>query len=101
MPMKRTHILIPDQLAQRIDIVAGKGGRSSFITQATEKELVRHEQMAALKGAAGSWKDENHPELAKGAAKWVKTLRSDYDTRFKKVTAVTRSARKGKTPNAS
>src|SRR5690348_9562731 len=98
MSMKRTHIFLPDQMVRRIDTVVGsKGSRSSFIVQAAEKELVRHEQIAALKSAAGSWTDDKHPELKQGAAKWVKTLRRDYEDRFKKVTAAARpSARKGK-----
>jgi hypothetical protein len=35
-----------------------------------------------LEGAAGAWKDKDHPELKQGAARWVKKLRSEYDRRF-------------------
>jgi len=87
MNTKRTHIIIPQELVAEIDTVVGKRGRSAFLTQAAEKELMRLRQLKALGTAAGSWKDEDHPELKQGAAKWVKKLRREYDRRFEKVTA--------------
>ncbi len=87
MNTKRTHIVIPQELVAEIDTVVGKRGRSAFLTQAAEKELMRLRQLKALGTAAGSWKDEDHPELRQGAAKWVKKLRREYDRRFEKVTA--------------
>ena len=87
MNTKRTHIVIPQELVAEIDTVVGKRGRSAFLTQAAEKELMRLRQLKALRAAAGSWKDEDHPELRQGAAKWVKKLRREYDRRFEKVTA--------------
>ena len=87
MNIKRTHIVIPQELVAEIDTLVGKRGRSAFLTQAAEKELMRLRQMKALGAAAGSWKDEDHPELKQGAAKWVKKLRREYDRRFEKETA--------------
>jgi hypothetical protein len=87
MNTKRTHIVIPQQLVAEIDRVVGKRGRSTFLTQAAEKEIMRLRQIKALEAAAGSWKDKDHPELKQGAAKWVKKLRKEYDRRFEKVTA--------------
>jgi hypothetical protein len=84
---KRTHIVIPVQLAARIDIIVGKRGRSKFLTQAAEKELMRLGQLKALEAAAGSWKDKDHPELDHGAAKWVDKLRRQDEKRFAKVVA--------------
>ena len=86
MNIKRTHIVISQQLVAEIDTIVGKRGRSAFLTQAAEKELMRLRQIKALESAAGSWKDEDHPELKQGAAKWVKKLRQEYDQRFEKVT---------------
>ena len=86
MNLKRTHIVISQQLVAEIDTIVGKRGRSAFLTQAAEKELMRLRQIKALESAAGSWKDEDHPELKEGAAKWVKKLRQEYDQRFEKVT---------------
>jgi len=87
MNTKRTHIVIPQQLVAEIDTIVGKRGRSAFLTQAAEKELMRLRQIKALESAASSWKDKDHPELKEGAAKWVKKLRQEYDRRFEKVTS--------------
>jgi hypothetical protein len=87
MNTKRTHIVIPQQLVAEIDAIVGKRGRSTFLTLAAEKELMRLRQIRALESAAGSWKDQDHPELKQGAAKWVKKLRQEYDQRFEKVTS--------------
>lgn len=84
--MKRTHITIAEDLVAQIDALVGKRGRSNFLTQAAEKELLRLRQIKALQSAAGAWKDKDHPELKQGAAKWVKTLRQDYDQRLEKAT---------------
>jgi hypothetical protein len=87
MNTKRTHIVISEQLAAQIDILVGRRGRSKFLAQAAEKELMRLGQLKALEAAAGSWKDKDHPELKRGAAKWVDKLRRQDETRFQKVTA--------------
>jgi hypothetical protein len=84
---KRTHIVLPEQLTARIDIIVGKRGRSKFLAQAAEKELMRLGQLKALEAAAGSWKDPDHPELKHGAAKWVDKLRREDEERFEKVVA--------------
>lgn len=87
MNTKRTHIVIPEQLVARIDIIVGKRGRSKFLTQAAEKELMRLRQLQALEAAAGCWKDKDHPELKHGAANWVDKLRRQDEERFQKVVA--------------
>jgi hypothetical protein len=53
-------------------------------TKAAERERMRLRQLKALKAAAGSWRDEDHPELKGGAAKWVAKLRSQDGKRFRK-----------------
>ena len=85
MQTRRTHIVIPVELVARIDAIVGKRGRSKFLTQAAEKELMRVRQLKALEAAAGCWKDQDHPELRKGAAKWVDKMRRQDETRFQKV----------------
>ena len=83
MPLaaKRTHIVISGRLAAEIDSIVGKRGRSAFLAEAAEKELLRMRQIKALQTACGAWKDKDHPELRQGAANWVKKLRREYDTR--------------------
>jgi metal-responsive CopG/Arc/MetJ family transcriptional regulator len=87
MRTKRTHIVIPEQLAAQIDRVVGRRGRSRFLAQAAEKELMRLRQIKALRTAAGAWKDEDHPELKRGAAAWVAKLRSEDESRFSRIRA--------------
>ena len=84
---RRTHIIIAQELVAEIDNLVGKRGRSSFLSGAAEKELVRLRQIKALEAAAGAWKDKDHPELKQGAAKWVKKLRREYDQRSENLTA--------------
>jgi len=87
MNAKRTHVVLPDQLVKEIDALVGARQRSSFISEATERELMRRRQIEALKAAAGAWKDKDHPELEQGSAKWVRKLRQDSQKRFQKGTA--------------
>ena len=52
--------------------------RSSMtIAEATNKELKRARLQRAMEKAAGSWKDEDHPDLKeKGTYQWVRDLRN-------------------------
>jgi hypothetical protein len=54
---KRTHIVIPDQLAHEIDAVVGKRGRSSFLVSAAEREL--RLRLRAIERVAGLRKAKN------------------------------------------
>lgn len=83
---KRTHVVLSDQLVRDIDSLVGRRQRSAFLTHAAEKEIMHRRQIEALKAAAGAWKDTDHPELERGSAKWVRTLRDENERRFKKVT---------------
>lgn len=84
---KRTHVVLSEQLVKDIDTVVGARQRSSFLTQAAEKELVRLRQIKALKAAVGIWKDKDHPELKEGSVKWVQKLRRENERRFKRETS--------------
>jgi Arc/MetJ-type ribon-helix-helix transcriptional regulator len=86
MNTKRTHVVLAEDLVKEIDSLVGSRQRSSFISEAAEKELMRLRQLKALKAAAGTWKDKDHPELKQGAAKWVEKLRRQDEKRFLKVT---------------
>jgi hypothetical protein len=86
MRVKRTHIVISEELAAEIDSLVGKRGRSAFLSEAAEHELSRRRQIEALKAAAGSWKDTDHPELKQGAAHWVGKIRQAGERRLKDAT---------------
>ena len=87
MSIKRTHVIIPEQLVKEIDTFVGSRQRSSFLVQAAERELMRVKQLRALDATTGSWKDADHAELKPGSEKWIKTLRQENEHRFKKVTS--------------
>ena len=86
MSTKRTHIVISEKLATDIDRLVGKRGRSSFLAQAAERELLRLRQIKALDAASGAWKDNDHPELKEGSAAWVKKIRIENERRSSKLT---------------
>jgi hypothetical protein len=72
-------------VVREIDTLVGSRRRSSFLTQAAERELMRLKQLKALQAAVGTWKDKDHPELKPGAAKWVEKLRRQDEKRFQQV----------------
>jgi hypothetical protein len=73
---------MPPDVVAEIDHVVGVKNRAKFLTEVARRELKRQEQIAALAEAAGSWKDKDHPELAKGAAAHVSQTRREGDKRF-------------------
>jgi hypothetical protein len=79
MVQKRAHVLIPEQLLAEIDKLVGKGKRSSLITEILDHEIRRRKLLQILDGAAGGWKDEDHPELKDGAYAWVRQMRDGDD----------------------
>ena len=79
---RRTHVVIPQEVITAIDAVVGARGRSRFLVEAAERELRRLAQSKALERAAGAWRAQDHPELQKGAAAWVRSLRSEGERRL-------------------
>jgi Arc/MetJ-type ribon-helix-helix transcriptional regulator len=86
MNAKRTHVVLSEQLVEDIDRLVGSRQRSSFLTEAAEKELMRRRQIEALKAAAGAWKDSDHPELKQGSDKWVRRMRQEGERLVQRVT---------------
>ncbi len=82
----RTHVVLPQRLVEEIDRLVGKRGRSAFLADAARREVRRLRLLEAVDAAAGSWKDSDHPELRRGAARWVSRLRREDDARFRRVT---------------
>jgi hypothetical protein len=56
-----------------------------LIDDAAEHERRRQAQLQALERAAGAWKRGGHPDLERGAARWVEKLREEAETRFRRV----------------
>jgi hypothetical protein len=82
----RTHVIIEEDIVKEIDRLVGKKKRSSFISEATKKELKKLKQLSVIKKLRGVWKDEDHPELAgkDGTCKWLRKLRSEDEKILRK-----------------
>jgi metal-responsive CopG/Arc/MetJ family transcriptional regulator len=81
MSSKRVHLILPEELLREIDRTVGLRGRSRFIADTAAAELRRIRQRRALRAAAGAWKTKDHPELARGAARFVRRIRVESDRR--------------------
>ena len=75
MKTKRTHILLPQDLAREIDAIVGPGGRSAFLAETAREAVRRKKLLQFLESDTPAWKDADHPELVRGAAAWVRGLR--------------------------
>jgi hypothetical protein len=82
---RRTHVVLPVDLIASIDKLVGKRGRSTFLAELAQREIKLRGQREALREAAGSWKDEDHPELAQGAEPWVREIRELDSQRFEEL----------------
>jgi hypothetical protein len=81
MNTKRAHVLLPEDLLQEIDALVGPRGRSSFLVETARQEVRRQKMLHFLEGKDSAWKDKDHPELAGGAAAWVRQLRTASEAR--------------------
>jgi hypothetical protein len=81
MKTKRAHILLPQDLVREIDAIVGPRGRSAFLVQTAREALRRRKLLRFLESEAPAWKDAEHPELADGAAAWVRRLRQENEDR--------------------
>ncbi|MHB1700820.1 MAG: hypothetical protein ACYCSN_11970 [Acidobacteriaceae bacterium] len=75
MGTQRAHIVLPQELLAEIDAEVGPRGRSAFLVETAQAELRKRRLLAFLANDEPAWKPENHPELAEGAAKWVRSVR--------------------------
>jgi len=73
----RTHVVLPEDLVREIDELVGPRGRSAFIEETARDAVRRKRLLRFLRRHEPAWKQENHPELAKGAAEWVRKLRAE------------------------
>jgi metal-responsive CopG/Arc/MetJ family transcriptional regulator len=83
----RAHLILPDELVERVDALVGKRKRSRFVEEAVRERLRREALTAALEGTAGALSMEKHPDWATPdkAAAWVRASRHQGDERLRKV----------------
>ena len=82
----KTHLVLPRDILEQVDQIAGKRKRSLFIAQATQEKLERERFVRVLEGTKGAWSDKNHPELRTGRdiEKYVREKRETYHKRVKR-----------------
>ncbi len=77
----RTNLLLPKDLVDRVDEVAGARGRSRYVAAALERQLRRDLWYAAAQATAGAWKDNPLFPTDESVVEWVRALRAeDTDT---------------------
>jgi hypothetical protein len=69
-------VILPVDLVADTDKLVGKRSRSAFLAELAQREIKLRRQREALRETAGAWKPGHHPELAQGAAAWVREMRS-------------------------
>ncbi|MBA3778005.1 MAG: CopG family transcriptional regulator [Chloroflexi bacterium] len=75
----RTNLLLPEELVQRVDAIAGPRGRSRYVAQVLAQRLRRDELIAAAEQARGIVRAEDHPHWAtsEDVVEWVRALRAE------------------------
>ena len=74
---RRTHVVLPDELLQKIDERVGPRHRSEFIEEAVEEKIRHLELVEAFHQFAGSIKDGDVPEwdTPESTARWIDEIR--------------------------
>jgi hypothetical protein len=85
MARQRVMVPYPPEVIAEIDKIVSKGKRTAFLVELAKREIKLNRQRRALRAATGAWKAEDHPELAGGAAKWIREIRQESVKRYEKV----------------
>jgi metal-responsive CopG/Arc/MetJ family transcriptional regulator len=80
----RTHIVIPVELIQEVDRVAGKRRRSRFVEEAIREKLSRQVRSTVLAATAGVLSPADYPEweTPEKVSAWVKAGREQDNARL-------------------
>jgi hypothetical protein len=78
---QRAHIVIPVDLLREIDAIVGPRGRSAFLLETAREEVRRRKLSRFLESDDPAWRERDHPELGRGSAAWVRTLRLQSEGR--------------------
>ncbi len=81
----KAHLVLPREILEEVDQIAGKRKRSLFIAAATREKLERERFLKTLEETKGSWSDKNHPELRtiKDVEHYVREKRRSYRQRLR------------------
>jgi hypothetical protein len=73
----RTNLLLPEDVVEAIDRVAGPRGRSRYVAEAVRERLRRDERSALLREAVGAWRDNPLFPSDEAVIEWVRAGRAE------------------------
>jgi len=76
----RTNLLLPEDVVEAVDRLAGPRGRSRFVAEALRERIRREERMALLKSVAGIWRDHPLFPTDESVVEWVRAGRAERTT---------------------
>lgn len=77
----RTHIIVPEELIEEIDRIAGKRKRSRFVEEAIREKLEREALGRAMKEVKGMLDPADYPEWStpEKVSAWIRESRAEDD----------------------
>ncbi len=80
----RAHVVLPEELDEEVDRLAGKRTRSQFVEEAVRENLSREKLGAALRESAGALSPGDYPEWStpERTSEWVRSMRQRNLTRL-------------------
>lgn len=84
----RAHIILPEELLEEVDRVAGRRRRSRFVEAAVREKLARDALSLALEQSAGILNPSDYPEWAtpERTSDWVRASRAQDEARLERKT---------------
>jgi predicted transcriptional regulator len=73
----RTNLLLPEDVIAALDRVAGPRGRSRYVADAVRERVRRDEKLAAIREAAGAWRDHPLFPTREAVVEWVRAGRAE------------------------
>ncbi len=75
----RTNLLLPKELVEELDEVAGPRGRSRFVAEAVAYKLHREKLRRAFDRSFGVLRNEDYPhwDTSEKVVEWVRELRAE------------------------
>ncbi len=73
----RTNLMLPEELVEAIDEVAGPRGRSRYVAEVLARQVRRDRWYADAKATAGAWKDHPLFPTSDSVVEWIREGRRD------------------------
>ncbi len=73
----RTNLVLPEELVEAIDEIAGPRGRSRYVAEVLARQVQRDRWHAAAKATAGAWRDHPLFPTDESVVEWVRAGRHD------------------------